>query len=77
MTISHNPSTLPKHCIDTTGHLRKDLLRPASQTYHQNMILSGTEIGTIFTIDIQEQPDSSLSKKVFSTISTTTNFFHK
>ena len=47
-TISHNPSSLPKHCVDTTGHLRKDLLRPASQTYHQNMILSGTEIGTIF-----------------------------
>ena len=25
-SIAHNPSALPRHCIDTNGGLRKDLL---------------------------------------------------
>lgn len=77
-SISHNPSSLPKHCIDATGHLRKDLLRPASQMYHENMILSGHIECIQSLIEMKEEgPSSSLSKKVLSNFSSTSAFFHK
>lgn len=31
--IAHNPGALPKHCVDTNGILRKDLLHPAPPAY--------------------------------------------
>ena len=40
-SIAHNPSALPRHCIDTNGGLRKDLLRPAPQAYRESLSLAG------------------------------------
>ena len=43
-SISHNPTALPKHCVSAAGGLRKDLLRPASQAYHEHMSLPGLNL---------------------------------
>ena len=40
-SIAHNPSALPRHCIDTNGGLRKDLLRPAPQAYRESLSIAG------------------------------------
>ncbi|KAK8793068.1 hypothetical protein WA538_000744 [Blastocystis sp. DL] len=39
-SIAHNPSALPRHCIDTNGGLRKDLLRPAPQAYRESLSIA-------------------------------------
>ena len=43
MTISHNPSTLPKHCIGQNGAIRKDLLKPAPCALRESCSLKEPE----------------------------------
>lgn len=45
-SVGHNPTTLPKHCIDSTGHLRKDLMRPAPLSYRENLLLADVDEGS-------------------------------
>ncbi|CBK21961.2 uncharacterized protein [Blastocystis hominis] len=40
-SLAHNPAVLPKHCIDSSGHLRRDLLRPAPLSYRVNRLVAG------------------------------------
>lgn len=40
-SLAHNPAALPKHCIDSNGQLRRDLLRPAAAAYREAMTLAG------------------------------------
>ena len=40
-SLAHNPAVLPKHCIDSSGHLRRDLLRPAPLCYRENRLVAG------------------------------------
>ena len=40
-SLAHNPTALPKHCLDSNGSLRKDLLRPAPQAYREALLISG------------------------------------
>lgn len=42
-SIAHNPTCLPKHCVDAAGHLRKDLLRPASQAVQAVQAVQATQ----------------------------------
>ena len=52
-SLGHNPAVLPKHCIDSSGHLRRDLLRPAPLnllrpaplSYRVNRLVAGERRG--------------------------------
>lgn len=45
-SIAHNPTCLPKHCVDAAGHLRKDLLRPASQAVQAMEATQAVQVGS-------------------------------
>ena len=42
--IAHNPGVLPKHCLDASGTLRKDLLHPAPPAYRGTPLDDGREL---------------------------------
>lgn len=44
-SLAHNPAALPKHCVDSSGHLRRDLLRPAPLCFRENRLLAGRASG--------------------------------